>query len=371
MTNKSTEQFGELTLREELVNRKATGYWILDIPPHFDDNPKRKRQRFPSKTAGKNHARQLIKKQRLIEHNTTKGVTGFTLNDVFPLWRDDEMQKIAAGHKRTSSFRTDLNGLSNVLDVLGGVDIGLIDKNYVMSYQAKRREEQYRAISINTDTRKLKALMNWCFDNRLIDRPLKFRQLKEYKAKTEVPTLEEIVKILEELPFKLRVLMRLMIETGLRKSEAHHLRWEQIDLEHQRIEVSETDKFTPKGEDSVRLVSIGEGLKADLVALRQEQPEESDWAFPSIRDPNKPMDNCRKALQSAIVRSGVQRFGKPMKFTPKYARKAFSSYQWVAGTPLELIKKMMGHSPNSRVTVDSYIHMPDGMMAEKIIELPL
>jgi hypothetical protein len=83
------------------------------------------------------------------------------------------------------------------------------------------------------------------------------------------------------------------------------------------------------------------------------------------------MDNCRKALQSAIVRSVVHRFGKPMKFTPKYGPKAFSSYQWIAGTPLELIKKMMGHSQNSRVTVDSYIHMPDGMMAEKIIEVPL
>lgn len=169
----------------------------------------------------------------------------------------------------------------------------------------------------------------------------------------------------------LHVLMRLMIETELRKSEAHHLRWEQIDLEHKRIEVRETIAFAPKGEDSVRLVSIGEGLKADLVQLRQEEPEESDWVFPSVRDPSKPMDNCRKALQSAIVRSGVRRFGKPMKFTPKYARKAFSSYQWINGTPLELIKKMMGHSPSSRVTLDHYIHMPDEEMSERVIEVPL
>jgi hypothetical protein len=97
VTNKSTVQFGELTLREERLNRRATGYWILDIPQHFDGNSKRKRQRFPSKTAGKNHARQLIKRLRLIEHNTAKGVTGFTLNDVFPLWKDDELQKIVSG----------------------------------------------------------------------------------------------------------------------------------------------------------------------------------------------------------------------------------------------------------------------------------
>ena len=72
-----------------------------------------------------------------------------------------------------------------------------------------------------------------------------------------------------------------------------------------------------------------------------------------------------------LARRGAERFGKPMKFTPKYGRKAFSSYQWINGTPLELIKKMMGHSPSSRVTVDHYIHMPDEAMKDRVIEMPL
>lgn len=371
MTKKNTEQIGRLTLREEKVDGKASGYWVVNIPPHVVGNPKRKRRRLPSKAAAKNFARQIVKQQQLVEHNTTRGLTGFTLNDVFEHWHDNEKQKIAAGHKRQSSLRTDLNGLSNVLDVIGDVDIGRIDKTHVMSYQATRRKSQMKAITINTETRKLKALMNWCFDNRLIDRPLKFRQLKEFKVKTEVPTLEEVVKILDELPFKLRVLMRLMIETGLRKSEAYNLRWEQVDLEHKRIAICETDTFDPKNEESVRQVAVVDGLKTDLFKLRQEQVEKSDWVFPSIRNSNKPMDNCRKALISAIVRSDVRRYGEPIRFTPKSARKAFSTYQWVAGTPLESIKKMMGHSPSSRVTINNYIHMPDDMMAEKVIELPL
>jgi len=39
--------------------------------------------------------------------------------------------------------------------------------------------------------------------------------------------------------------------------------------------------------------------------------------------------------------------------------KAFTSYQWTRNVPLEMIKKMVGHSPNSRVTEAHYLHLPD------------
>lgn len=370
MTKKSTEHIREISVREERANGKPTGRWILNIPPNFDGNPKRKRKQYPSKTAAKNAAKELIKRKQLIEHNSARGTTGFTLKDVFGMWLETEKQKVEAGHKRISSLRTDLNGLTHIMREMGDLDIGIVDEAHVMAYQANRRKNQVKPVSINTETRKLKALMNWCFDKRLIERPLQFKPLKEYKTKTEVPTLDELVKILDELPFKIRVLMRLMIETGLRKSEAYNLRWEQVDLNINRIRVCSTGNFDPKSEVSVRDVVIGDGLKSDLQKLCQEL-EESEWVFPNIHDANKPMDNCRKSLKSAIERSGVERFGKPIKFTPKYARKTFSTYQWINGTPLELIKKMMGHSPSSRVTVDHYIHMPDEAMKDRVIEMPL
>jgi intergrase/recombinase len=53
----------------------------------------------------------------------------------------------------------------------------------------------------------------------------------------------------------------------------------------------------------------------------------------------------------------VQRFGQPIQFAAKFGRKAFTTYQWMRGIPLELIRKMVGHSPNSRVTETNYLHM--------------
>ncbi|MGO4917205.1 hypothetical protein [Pseudogemmobacter sp. W21_MBD1_M6] len=81
------------------------------------------------------------------------------------------------------------------------------------------------------------------------------------------------------------------------------------------------------------------------------------------------MDNYRKALKTAVEKSGVQRYGQPIRFTPKFGRKAFTSYQWVRGTPLELIRKMVGHSPNSRVTEKNYLFIPADSVRGAVLDL--
>lgn len=371
MTKKSTEKIGPLTIREDIRKNKSTGFWILDIPPHFDGNPKRKRHRFSSKTACKNAARKHVQDLNFADQLTNDGHVGFLLNDIFHHWEEAQLKKIKIGRKKLLSYEKERSALANVLDVIGQEDIGVIDADMVENYQLKRKNDGVKAVTINTETRRLKAVISWCYDKKLVDRPLKFDPLPEPKVHTEVPNIDEVVKILEELDFDKRVLTRLMIETGLRVSEAYELRWDQIDMEHDRISIGLMEEMTPKTQGSVRGAYIGQGLKADLIKLRQERETVSDYVFPNKNDPDRPMDNYRKSLKSAVKRSGVRRFGKPMRFTPKYGRKAFSSYQWIKGTPLELIKKKMGHSEKSRVTETNYLFLPDETMKTNIVELDL
>ena len=124
---------------------------------------------------------------------------------------------------------------------------------------------------------------------------------------------------------------------------------------------------TPKTRHSNREVHIGEGLCADLVKIHTEP----DYVFPQRGNPTKPMTCYKKSLQSAVSASGVQRFGEPMRFTPKYGRKAFMSYQWIRGTPLELIRKMVGHSPNSRVTEQNYLHIPNDSVVGAVMDIDI
>ena len=199
----------------------------------------------------------------------------------------------------------------------------------------------------------------------MIDQLPAIKDLIEPPVQTEVPSLVELMSILDQLPFRHRVLTRLMCETGLRASEAKTLRWDQVDLERRVIQVGSKLGLTPKTASSHREVMIGDGVTQDLMVLQSP----SAYVFPGFRDPNRPMDNYRKALKAAVEKSGVQRYGQPIRFTPKFGRKAFTTYQWISGTPLELIRKMVGHSPNSRVTEKNYLFMSPESVRDAVLDL--
>ena len=369
MTKKNTQKVGALTVRAEVVKGQGTGNWTVDVPPHFNGNEKRKRHRFPSKSAAMMAARQMNKDLQLGEMMQNKGQCGLGLHDVFGRWLEDQRMQVESGLKKEASLRTDLNGLRHVMAFFKDEDISQIDAKRIEAYQRHRLAAQMKPVTVNTECRKLRALMNWCHDHRLIETVPKVRMLNEPPTNTEVPTQDEIVLILQELPVLPAVFTRLMIETGLRVSEAKRLKWDAIDLDRRVLDVGVVDGDTPKTERSNRQVAFGQGLADDLMKLKWST--NLAWVFPNRDGKNKPMDNYRKSLKSAVKRSGVERYGKPMKFTPKYARKAFTSYQYLRGVPLSTIKKLVGHSPNSRVTEAHYLHIPESSLRNTVLELEI
>jgi len=292
----------------------------IDLSPKVSPTGKRARHLYPSKSAAQKAAREYIKQIEIVDHLARRGTNSYTLNDVFPQFFQTEQKKVAAGHKRETSLKTDLNGLKHVLDHLGDHEVGKIDDEAVTSYQAKRKADGVKPVTINTEVRKLRLMLNWCVRKRIIDQKPQITNLVEPPVQTEVPLLDELLRILENLPVRHLVLTRLMCETGLRVSEAMPLRWDQVDLARNVIKVGATGEITPKTADSYRDVMICDGLAADLAKLGNEHAH----VFPGFRDQDKPMDNYRKALKTAVINSGVKRYGKPMRFTPKFGRKAFT-----------------------------------------------
>lgn len=331
MTKTNTIAIGDLTVSEVLQSGVPTGKWQIDIPARLSPTGKRRRTSRPSKTTALRDARAFVKRIELEADSMHPSQGRETLNEVFPVWLESEKLKMAAGKKRQISLANDLANLGHVLDHLGEVAIGKIDEDRILRYQAARVSDGLKAVTINTETRKLRLILGWCFRKRLIDMVPQFTPLEEDAVVTEVPTLQEVLSILGELPKVQRVLIRLMIETGLRVSEAMNLRWVDVDLDRRMVRVGGAGARTPKTQFSNREVSIGDGLAVDLLQVKST----SQWVFPSPRDISKPMTTCKKSLKAAVLRSGVQRYGEPMRFTPKFARKAFTSYQWIQGTPFE------------------------------------
>ncbi|RLJ59098.1 site-specific recombinase XerD [Litoreibacter meonggei] len=369
MTKKTTQKVGALTVRAEVVKGQGTGNWFVDVPPNFNGNEKRRRHRHPSKSAAMMAARQMNKDLQLGEMMQNQGQCGLGLHDVFGRWLEGQQLRVTSGLKKESSLRTDLNGLRHVMGFFKDEDISKINAARIEAYQRHRLGEQVKPVTINTECRKLRALMNWCHNHRLIEVMPKVPMLNEVPVDTEVPMQDEIVLILQQLPEMPAVLTRLMIETGLRPSEAKRLKWDAIDLDRKVLKVGVVNGETPKTGLSNREMAFGDGLAADLLKLKRSTNLE--WVFPNRDGKNKPMDNYRKSLKSAVKRSGVERYGKPMKFTPKYARKAFTSYQYLRGVPLSTIKKLVGHSPNSRVTEAHYLHIPESSLRNTVFELDI
>lgn len=362
---KNTIHVGDLTVTEEIKSGAPTGNWRIELSPSISPTGKRARYRYPSKTAAQQAARKFIKDREIADHLGRGGFNSYTLNDVFAQFVEHENIKIEAGRKREGSFRTDLNALRHVLNHLGDIDLRKIDDSAVAGYQAARKAIGIAAVTINTEIRKLRLLLNWCRERRLLDIVPRFTDLVEPPARTEVPSIVEMMLILDHLPVRQRVLTRLMCETGLRASEAYRLRWKHIDLDRRVISVEADGVVTPKTRHSTREVHIGRGLATDLTVIRSG----SEWVFPQRGNSAKPMTCYKKSLRSAVKASGVVRFGEPIRFTPKYGRKAFTSYQWIRGTSLELIRTMVGHSPNSRVTVQNYLHIPAESAREAVLDL--
>ena len=295
------------------------------------------------------------------------GFSGLGLHDVFGKWLEEQQARVDSGLKKISSLKTDLNGLRHVMDYFKNEDMAKIDASRIEAYQMHRLAIGQRRVSVNTECRKLKALLNWTHNKRLIPSVPTVRVLEEPPVNTEVPQENEMLLILAELPFSQGLLTRLMVETGLRPSEAYTLHWDVIDFDRRTLMVGNVDENTPKTMHSYRSVAFGEGLAKDLA--QQKRATNSEWVFPNRDTGDKPMDNYRRSLKSAVKRSGVKRYGKPIKFTPKYCRKAYTSYQYLRGIPLSTIKQLVGHSPSSKVTETHYLHIPESTRRSAVLEL--
>jgi integrase len=175
-----------------------------------------------------------------------------------------------------------------------------------------------------------------------------------------VPSMEEMAEVYRHLPPSLQPLFRLLCETGCRKSEAFKLQWAQVDELRGRISFEDT-----KTDASVRYVPISEELRAELRAL----PKNSGYVFAG-RKHDKPIDNMRKALASAVRKAGILDNGKPAKLTPQVIRRAVLSWHAEAGTAESIAQALCGHARGSRVTQKAYTHHSVEAVARSIIKLP-
>ena len=134
---------------------------------------------------------------------------------------------------------------------------------------------------------------------------------------------------------RLRVLVILGVETGMRTGEMLKLQWKDIDFLNDVLQVGRS-----KSNAGIRAVPISAQCKAELLRWRNLiGPEFSEWTFPRFTNRRHPLQRGgRKAWANALKKAGLPFF--PIY----YLRHTFASRLTSAGVSPLTIAQMLGHS---------------------------
>ena len=135
--------------------------------------------------------------------------------------------------------------------------------------------------------------------------------------------------------------LKLLLFTGLRKSEALKLRWDNVDWEERYLLLKDTkngrEHYVPLSGPAMTL--LGDQRKAN-------EALDSPYIFPSRHDAKKPMTEPKSQLERVIRATGL-------KFTLHDLRRTFATHASAQGVNHEMIKRALNHKSGD--VTDGYI----------------
>jgi integrase len=201
------------------------------------------------------------------------------------------------------------------------------------------------------------------------DRRADKRQKGRLKIGVEIPSPDEIRKLLPHLANRWRPLLMTAIFTGLRASELRGLRWCDVDLKRGELHVRQrADRFNeigrPKSDAGERTVPLPPLLVGTLRTWKLACPKgELDLVFPTGTGAPESLSNIlQRGLQPAMVAARLTKKGGA-KYSGLHSLRHFYA-SWCINRrvdgglelPLKVVQARMGHS-SIQITADRYGHL--------------
>ena len=189
----------------------------------------------------------------------------------------------------------------------------------------------------------LKAMLNKAVEWSLISsNPIKqVKKIKQHQGRladvSRVRCLDkdELAKLLEHCDGKLRAIVLLAVNTGLRKGEIQNLSLNDVDFQNKVL------KIERQKNQEVSRIPLNATVFEILLDLKRNSREERPFNY-----------NFRKSFDTAIRRSGIK------DFHFHDLRHTFTSWLVMAGVPIYTVKELMRHKDIKMTT--RYAHLsPD------------
>jgi integrase len=240
-----------------------------------------------------------------------------------------------------------------------------LTKKIIGSLGAILAEAQERGLATRNPVRGLKVRRR-----RGKERRAELREKGKLKAGTDIPTPDEIKRIVAHLEGRWRPLLLTAIFTGLRSSELRGLRWDDVKFKEAELHVNQrADRYQeigqPKSHAGVRTVPIPPGLLNVLREWRLACPKgELGLCFPNSDGKIDWHTNIvHRGLIPVQVAAGVVDKTGEAKYTGMHALRHFYA-SWCInreidgglGLPAKVVQERLGHS-SITVTLDTYGHL--------------
>lgn len=315
------------------IKLRGDVYWI-------DVMVNGKRVRESLKTSDKKEAQQLhdIRRGELWRSGVLKERPKKSWDDATKRWL------LERGHKK--SIGDDEDKIAFLKKPLGGKLLSDLDRDLIESILPTdvkpATRNRYRAL-IRAILRAAEREWDW------LDKSPALRTEQEPRRRVAFLSREQAEGLIAALPEKYRCLVRFALLTGLRRSNVHGLRWENVDLQRGMVIVHADEA---KAGERI-LVPLNSQAK-ELLAAMPEPREGLVFKCPERISPSTWSNACK--------RSGVAW----LRFHD--LRHTWASWHAQAGTPLSVLQELGGwHSPQM---VQRYAHLsPEHLAAaaEKVL----
>ena len=241
------------------------------------------------------------------------------------------------------SWKDDQERLQWINGLFGDVALNEISPIHIEKLKSRKLKEGVTRTTVNHYLKTLKRMFNiaiaWGYTDKNPVKGIKFYSEKDAQ-RDRVLTREEEDRLLGVASERLRPILIVALNTGMRKGEILRLKWQDIDLENRIILVKQTKSGKP------RTLPINSRLLDELMWLKKRN-RKSQCLFTNSKT-GGPLKTIRRSFDAACRDAKLQNF----RFHD--LRRTFGSRLALAGVDLNRIKELLGHA--SLKTTEIYLH---------------
>ena len=192
---------------------------------------------------------------------------------------------------------------------------------------------------------------------------VKLKRQKRHDKQAEIPTKDEIRRLIAHAPARHLALIVTAVFTGMRISELRGLTWEHVDFARRVIRVRQranrsSEIGSPKSKAGTRDIPMTPSVVEALERWRSDCPAgELGLVFPNGKGNPETYGNIMRRIYHPLeLKAGItDKDGKP-KYDFDALRHACASLMIEQGRPVKKIQTILGHS-SVVMTLDVYGHL--------------